>query len=144
VLYTHPVSELLAEHAAYKVLAKIQNNKELPVPPVIAVEKIDCASLSSNLSRKKTMTRWPQMTSLMKDAFYRAKELQGDCHDLVNIAKQVLNKSASNRLISKQECMVLLGGLDLVTCSETIKSVSLTLSAKVVVSEEDKKRQKKW
>jgi hypothetical protein len=65
--------------------------------------------------------------------FHRAEELRGDRHDLVNIAKQVLNKSASNRLISKQECMVLLGGLDLVTCSETIESVSLTLSAKVVV-----------
>jgi hypothetical protein len=75
--------------------------------------------------------------------FHRAEELRGDRHDLVNIAKQVLNKSASNRLISKQECMVLLGGLDLVTCSETIESVSLTLSAKVVVSEEDKKKAKK-
>jgi hypothetical protein len=75
--------------------------------------------------------------------FHRAEELRGNRHDLVNIAKQVLNKSASNRLISKQECMVLLGGLDLVTCSETIESVSLTLSAKVVVSEEDKKKAKK-
>ena len=70
VLYTRPVSELLAECTAHKVLGEVQNDTELPVPPVIAVEKIDCASLSSNLSKKKTMTRWPQMTSLMKDAFY--------------------------------------------------------------------------
>ena len=40
--------------------------------------------------------------------------------------KQVLNVAAANRIISKQECVVLLGELDLYHCSETIRSVSLS------------------
>jgi hypothetical protein len=42
-----------------------------------------------------------------------------------------MNKAASNRLISKQESVVLLGQLDLVTCSETIESVSISNSKRL-------------
>lgn len=42
-----------------------------------------------------------------------------------------MNKVTSQRLISKQECMVLLGGLHLVDCSETIESVSITNSTRI-------------
>jgi hypothetical protein len=100
VLYTHPVSELLAERTARKVLAKVQNDTELPVPPVIAVEKIDCASLSSNLSKKKTMTRWPQMTSLMKDAFYSHQILRM----LQVVTKQSVLKFLQQRRVGPRRC----------------------------------------
>lgn len=42
------------------------------------------------------------------------------------VAKKALNKIASKRLISKQECMVLLGKMDLFTCSESIENVSIS------------------
>ena len=39
-----------------------------------------------------------------------------------------MNKSAGKRIISKQEASVLLGDLDMFTCSETIESVSISNS----------------
>ena len=47
-----------------------------------------------------------------------------------------MNKSIAKRLISKQEAMVLLGGLDLSTCSETIESVSISNSQTLRDSDE--------
>ena len=44
-----------------------------------------------------------------------------------------MNKAASKRLISKQEAVVLLGGLDLFDCTDTIESVSIS-NSKVVRS----------
>jgi hypothetical protein len=45
----------------------------------------------------------------------------------------MMNKAASNRLISKQEAVVLLGQLDLVLCSETIESVSISNSKRLTI-----------
>ena len=42
-----------------------------------------------------------------------------------------MNKAASKRLISKQEATVLLAELDLVHCSETIESVSISNSKQI-------------
>lgn len=42
-----------------------------------------------------------------------------------------MNKSAAKRLISKQESVVLLGNLDLVTSSETIETVSISNSKQI-------------
>ena len=47
-----------------------------------------------------------------------------------------MNRATSNRVISKQECLVLLGNLDLVLCSETIDSVSVSNSAPITVDGE--------
>lgn len=47
-----------------------------------------------------------------------------------------MNKSVAKRLISKQEAMVLLGGLDLSICSETIESVSISNSHSLRDSDE--------
>lgn len=63
-----------------------------------------------------------------------AKELTGDKHDVARVAKQLLNRSASNRVISKPECMVLLGKMNLVTCSEIIRPVSVSHSYKITAT----------
>ena len=47
-----------------------------------------------------------------------------------------MNKASSKRLISKQEASVLLGGLDLFVCTETIESVSIS-NSKAMRQKED-------
>ena len=61
-----------------------------------------------------------------KAIFLSAETLSGDKRDIQRTCRQILNKTAGQRLISKQECMVLLGELDLVTCSETIETISIS------------------
>ena len=65
----------------------------------------------------------------------RAEEITGDKLDLVRICKQIMNKAASKRLISKQEAMVLLGQLDLTFCTETIEAVSISNSKQLCTAE---------
>ena len=50
-----------------------------------------------------------------------------------------MNSASGKRLISRQEALVLLGGLDLVHCSDTIKTVSLTGSKQLHGNDEDSK-----
>jgi hypothetical protein len=50
----------------------------------------------------------------------------GTKYDVIRLTRHLLNKAASNRTISKQESMVLVAGLDLCTCSESIESVSIS------------------
>jgi hypothetical protein len=50
----------------------------------------------------------------------------GAKHDVIHLSRHLLNCAATNQTISKQECMVLVGGLDLVKCSETIETVSIS------------------
>lgn len=49
-----------------------------------------------------------------------------------------MNKSVTNRIISKQEATVLLADLDLFTCSETIESVSISNAKRVTLGDEDR------
>jgi hypothetical protein len=51
--------------------------------------------------------------------------------DVIKLARKLLNKSASNRLISKQEAMVLLLELDLVMCSDRFDLINISSSAVV-------------
>jgi len=46
--------------------------------------------------------------------------------DVVLVAKKCMNAASGRRLISKQEAVVLLGELDLVTCTETVDRVSIS------------------
>jgi hypothetical protein len=46
--------------------------------------------------------------------------------DSSKLAKQVMNRSLAHKMISKQESMVHLAGLDLHLCSETIETVSIS------------------
>ena len=55
----------------------------------------------------------------------------GTKHDVIKLSRHVLNRAASNRTVSKQECMALLSGLDLVKCSETIETVSMSGQCRV-------------
>ena len=54
----------------------------------------------------------------IKSPFAMTKSVPGHTKDVVRICQHLLNRSSSNRVISKQECLVLLMGLDLVTCSD--------------------------
>ena len=58
----------------------------------------------------------------------RAEDITGDQQDIKRICKHIMNKTAARRLISKQEAMVLLGELDLVLCSDTIETASISNS----------------
>ena len=63
--------------------------------------------------------------------FGSAQDITGDKEDVKRVCKQVMNKAASKCLISKQEATVLLAELDLVHCSETIESVSISNSKQI-------------
>ena len=45
---------------------------------------------------------------------------------MYKLARQMLNRASSNRTISKQECTVQVGRLDLVRCSEVMETVSIS------------------
>jgi hypothetical protein len=64
----------------------------------------------------------------------------GDASELKRVCKKIINKASSARLISKQEASVLLGNLDLTTCSEMIDVVSISNSLKLRVSGSDGQR----
>jgi len=51
-------------------------------------------------------------------------EMTGDVNDITKLARQLLNKAATNRVISKPESMVLLLNLDLVRCTDRFDNVS--------------------
>lgn len=69
-----------------------------------------------------------------------AKEITGDDSDVKRVVKMCMNRSVSNRLVSKQECMVLLGKLDLVKSTEEIVTVSLSKSTRVRATSDRKKK----
>jgi hypothetical protein len=57
----------------------------------------------------------------------KLEDSTGDCkRDSSKLAKQVMNRSLAHKMISKQEGMVHLAGLDLHLCSETIQTVSIS------------------
>lgn len=69
--------------------------------------------------------------------FLSSETLTGDARDVQRVVRQILNKSTGNRLIPKQECMVLLAGLDLVKCSDTIDTVSVSGHARIMKKKEN-------
>jgi len=67
----------------------------------------------------------------------RAEDITGDNEDLKRICRHIMNKSASRRLISKQEAMVLLADLPLTECTEALVSVSVNNSRALRKAEEE-------
>jgi hypothetical protein len=65
----------------------------------------------------------------------RSDDVTGGHEDIRRVCKQVMNKTASKRIISKQEATVLLADLDLFASTETIESVSISNSTRVVVKD---------
>lgn len=59
------------------------------------------------------------------------QSLSGDENDLIRLARKMLNRTTSDRIISKQECMVECTDLPLTLCSEMIQTISITGSSKV-------------
>jgi hypothetical protein len=51
---------------------------------------------------------------------------QGNVNEAKRLARKILNKSMSEKVVSKQECMVQIAGLDLFHCSETIDNQSIS------------------
>ena len=62
----------------------------------------------------------------IQDLIMAAKSKTETSDDVKRVARQILNHSIGEKLISKQECMVQLLELDLYVCSESIKHVSLS------------------
>ena len=50
---------------------------------------------------------------------------------MIKLSRHLLNRSVANRTISKQEAMCEFGDLDLVMCTESIETVSLSSSVKI-------------
>lgn len=73
-----------------------------------------------------------------KHLILAADDNTGDKDDIKRIAKKIMNKAASKRIISKQEACCLLGDLDLFLCSETIENVSISNSKMLSVSDESR------
>lgn len=66
-----------------------------------------------------------------KNLILQAESYTNDHRDLKLVCKKILNKTASKRIISKQESMVLLGRLNLTQCTEGFETVSLSLSSRI-------------
>ena len=62
----------------------------------------------------------------MSEIILRANEVSGDNADVIRTAKQILNYTIGEKMISKQEAMVQLGQLRLFHCLETIETHSLS------------------
>jgi hypothetical protein len=76
------------------------------------------ATLQEELQQNKSLVMFSQ-------------EMTGCQRDVRRICRQVLNKTATSRLISKQEATVMLSGLPLTDSTETVESVSISLSQRL-------------
>lgn len=66
-----------------------------------------------------------------------AQTVSGDETDLIKLAKRMLNRTTSSRVISKQECMVESTDLPLTLCSEMIQTISISGSTRVLTGAGD-------
>jgi len=66
-----------------------------------------------------------------------SEEISSDNNDVVRVARQLLNKSGSSRMLPRQECMFLLAGLNLTMCTEMFEKIGMNSFTKI--SEEDEK-----
>jgi hypothetical protein len=62
----------------------------------------------------------------MKALIMGSSDTTGTVSEVKTLARVLLNKVTKEKVISKQECMCHLAGLDLVLCSESIESVSIS------------------
>ena len=62
----------------------------------------------------------------MKAMILNAKEETMDNSDVVKLCRRILNQNAVNRVISKQECMLLLLGLKPFKCSDAMDYISMS------------------
>src|SRR5687767_14311667 len=62
----------------------------------------------------------------MKALILGSQDVSGTTNDVKRIARKLLNKTTKDKVISKQECMCHLAKLDLVLCSESFETVSIS------------------
>jgi hypothetical protein len=62
----------------------------------------------------------------MKALILGSRDISGTKSDVKRIAKQLLNRTIRDKVISKQECMCHLAKLNLYLCSESIETVSIS------------------
>jgi len=74
---------------------------------------------------------WAEEREQMKKLVLAAEDIGMGKQDIQRVAKQVMNKTASKRIISKQEAMVLLADLPLTECTEAVECVSINNSARL-------------
>jgi hypothetical protein len=86
-------------------------------------------SCKGNLTQKEEIEQ-------NKKLIMASESLTGDTNDVKRVSKQVMNLASAKRLISKQEASVLLSGLELFSCTETIESVSIS-NSKALRDKED-------
>jgi hypothetical protein len=67
----------------------------------------------------------------MKALIMTAEEVSGCQRDIVALARRLLNKHVGEKMMSKQECMVQLAGMDLWLCSESFERISLSGCTKI-------------
>ena len=87
----------------------------------------------------KGNTTWKEETEQTKKLIAAAEDVTGDKEELKRICKKVLNKTASKRIISKQESMVMLAELPLTYCTEAICGVSINNSSPLRIAGEHKR-----
>ena len=75
----------------------------------------------------------------MKALILGSAETSGTISEVKTLARVLLNKVTKDKVISKQECMCHLAGLDLVVCSESIETVSISGTYKLGTEYQAKK-----
>lgn len=79
----------------------------------------------------KAATTYQEEVQMNKKIVLSTQETTGDTAELKVLCKQLINKAASSRLISKAEASVLLGDLDLTVCSDLIESISISFNVRL-------------
>jgi hypothetical protein len=74
----------------------------------------------------KGVETWEVEKEQIKSLILSTDEYTGCIKDVVTVARKILNHYVGQKLISKQECMVQLGGMELFECSEIIDQISLS------------------
>jgi hypothetical protein len=97
-------------------------------PNIAEISKVTDYIVAYSCKGNKTLREEKQHTKHLISA---AESTTDDTDDITRVCRQVMNKAASQRLISKQECSVLLADLPLVSCSELIENISITNNKKL-------------
>lgn len=81
----------------------------------------------------KGNSTWMEEMTTSKNLIMNAESVTEDTMDLKRVCKQIMNKAATRRLISKQEASFLLADLALTKCSEQIENVSISQTKKIAI-----------
>jgi len=74
----------------------------------------------------KGIESFTQEQDQVKELVMASTESSGDTRDVVRLTRQILNRSLSQKVLSKQEAMVHILKLDLYLCSQSFERISLS------------------